>query len=147
MHDYAKSLETHIGIVREGGSLCIFPEGRTTQDGNLQSGKGGVAYLSYITGRPIVPVHLGGVFRITVKDFFLGRRPLSVSFGEPMFALNDIKTVSPTLDEFKAYSQRVMDRIKALPAAPNPVIAPAPVQTPVQTPSPVRLPRRVPKVA
>ncbi|MCX6715770.1 MAG: lysophospholipid acyltransferase family protein [Candidatus Taylorbacteria bacterium] len=141
LNDYAKSLASHIGIIREGGSLCIFPEGRTTQDGNLQPGKGGVAYLSYVTGRPIVPVRLGGTFRLSPKDFFLGRRRLSVSFGEPMYATSRIGVgVEPTFEEFKANAQIVMEKIKALPTVPVPVNIPAPASHPTSSPisSPVR---------
>lgn len=137
LHDYAKSLETHENIVREGGSLCIFPEGRTTQDGNIQQGKGGVAYLAYATGRPIIPVRLGGTFRLSPKDFFLGRRTLSVSFGEPLY-VGSRSGITPSVAEFKAQANIVMDKIGALPTV-------APVPAPAA--SPAASPIRVPKVA
>ncbi|MDE1975532.1 MAG: 1-acyl-sn-glycerol-3-phosphate acyltransferase [Patescibacteria group bacterium] len=49
MYDYSKAMPHHEGIIRDGGSVCIFPEGRTTKDGNIGEGKGGVAYLAWAT--------------------------------------------------------------------------------------------------
>ncbi len=135
LHDYAKSLETHESIVREGGSLCIFPEGRTTQDGNIQEGKGGVAYLSHVTGRPIVPVRLGGTFRLSPRDFFLGRCALSISFGEPIYIASK-SGVIPSAQEFKAQANAVMDKIKKLPT-----VAPVPAPVASPAPSPIRMPK------
>ncbi len=130
LHDYAKSLERHEEIIKEGGSLCIFPEGRTTQDGNIQEGKGGMAYLSYATGRPIVPVRIGGTFRLSPADFFSFRRPLSVSFGEPVYAASLVSS-NPTADDFKKVAAMVMETIKALPAAKTaPAKSPVPVVRP-----------------
>lgn len=115
LHDYAKSLTTHVGIVNEGGNVCIFPEGRTTPDGNIQEGKGGVAYLSYATGRPIVPVRISGTFHLTPGAFFLGRRTLSVSFGQPVYGIARTE-IEPSAAEFKAQANIVMDKIRSLPA-------------------------------
>ena len=84
LRDYEKSLEHHLNILRAGGSLCIFPEGRTTPDGAIQPAKGGVAYLAYATGATIVPTRIRGVFRFSAKDFFLRRRHLSITYGKPM---------------------------------------------------------------
>lgn len=119
LHDYAKSLSPHELIIREGGSLCIFPEGRATPDGTIQQGKGGVAYLSYATGRPIVPVRIGGTFRLTPADLFSGRRKLSVSFGEPIWGIVK-SSVVPSAEDFKAQANYVMDRIRALPGSTYP---------------------------
>jgi len=138
MRDYAKSLETHKSIICQGGSLCIFPEGRATHDGNLQPGKGGVAYLSYATGRPIVPVRLGGMFRLNVVDLLLGRRKLSISFGEPLYvaAKNGLE---PSFEDFKIYANIIMYKIKAMAREPKVVLVPEP--------KPTRFPRRVPEMA
>lgn len=87
--DYEKSLAAHLAIVRRGGSVLIFPEGRKTQDGTIGTeAHGGVAFLARATGAPVVPVHIRGVFKMTFADFLLRRRRVSVSFGAPIFFNN-----------------------------------------------------------
>ncbi len=113
LKNYEKSLMHHIEIIRAGGSLCIFPEGRITRDGNIQPAKGGVAYLSYITKVPIVPVRLNGAYRMSFADFLLRRRRLSVTYGVPMYVGEKLGT-SPSIDDLKAYANEVMDEVKRL---------------------------------
>ena len=103
----------HIAIIRAGGSLCIFPEGHITRDGNIQSAKGGVAYLAYETKVPIIPVHLGGAYRISFFDFILRRRHLTVTYGEPMYVGNRLNA-SPSIDDFKSYANEIMNEVKKL---------------------------------
>ena len=118
LHDYEKSLAHHIDIIRAGGSLCIFPEGRTTPDGNIQPAKGGVSYLAYITGAPIIPTRIGGVFRFSCKDFLLGRRHLSITYGKPMRFADHLNTSQPnavpSMDDFKTYANTVMGEVGKL---------------------------------
>jgi 1-acyl-sn-glycerol-3-phosphate acyltransferase len=114
LHDYEKSMKNHLAIVRDGGNLCIFPEGKATRDGKIHEGKGGVAYLAYKTGRPIVPVHLGGTFQLTPGDFFRGRRKLSISYGEPIYMTDKPGAAALTSDDFKAYANAVMDKIREM---------------------------------
>jgi 1-acyl-sn-glycerol-3-phosphate acyltransferase len=84
LKDYGRSLERHIDILRGGGSFCVFPEGRITQDGKLQEGKGGISYLAHSAPCTIVPVGISGVYGMTPLDFFLRRRKTSVRFGKPI---------------------------------------------------------------
>jgi 1-acyl-sn-glycerol-3-phosphate acyltransferase len=48
-----------IHLLRTGGVLAIFPEGRRT-GGEVASAKRGAAYLAMVTGAPVVPVALLG---------------------------------------------------------------------------------------
>jgi 1-acyl-sn-glycerol-3-phosphate acyltransferase len=111
-------LAHHIDIIRARGSLCIFPEGRTTPDGNIQPAKGGVSYLAYITGAPIIPTRIGGVFRFSCKDFLLGRRHLSITYGKPMRFADHLNTsqpnATPSMDDFKTYANTVMVEVGKL---------------------------------
>src|ERR1035437_5876621 len=113
LHDYEKSLAHHIDILRARGNLVIFPEGRTTQDGNIQPAKGGVAYLAYTTGAVIVPVRIGGVFHFSFKDFFLRRRRLSITYGNSMYFPSGLNT-EPSLENFKVYANKVMNEVGKL---------------------------------
>jgi len=129
LRDYEKSMVNHLNIVRDGGNLCIFPEGGIPKDGIIRQAKGGVAYLSHITGKPVVPVNLSGVFHLGAKDFFLGRGKLVVTFGQPIYITAPVGVVlSP--DQCKAWAQTIMDKIKSL-RQEAPVVQRVPVPVPV----------------
>lgn len=77
-------------LLGEGWNLVIFPEGGRSPDGWGQVFRGGAAYLSVKSGRPVVPVHLDGTGAILPK----GRRGIrrtqtTVTFGAPLRAQAD----------------------------------------------------------
>ena len=113
--NYEISLQNHIELLKEGKSLCIFPEGKTTRDGNLMEGRGGTAYLADKLGCPIVPVYLGGLFKLSFKDLILRRRKLSVSFGEPLYR-HDLfhKGEMRSASDYKAGTAVIMSAIADL---------------------------------
>ncbi len=84
VRDYEKALSKHIPILLDGGSFCIFPEGSITLDGEIQPAKGGVSFLAHSAPCTIVPVAISGVYGMSVADFFLRKRRISVNFGEPI---------------------------------------------------------------
>ena len=51
-------------VLRGGNMFAIYPEGTRSQDGDLQAGHTGAAYLSMATGVPIVPTGIVGTDRI-----------------------------------------------------------------------------------
>ena len=73
------------GLVDDGYSLVIYPEGGRSPDGWGQDFKGGAAYLSARTGAPVVPVFIDGTGAIFGKGM---KRPkpgrTKVVFGAPM---------------------------------------------------------------
>lgn len=75
------------GLVKDGWSLIIFPEGGRSVDGWGQAHRAGAAYLALRTGVPVVPVHLQGTRRILKKGGkSLRRSPTQVTFGRPLYA-------------------------------------------------------------
>ena len=101
-HDYEKSLKKHREILNRGGTLFIFPEGQKTIDGNLLLAHGGATYLARVTGAPIVPVSIKGVFNIKLSDFLLRRARIKITFDIP---------VVPLTDDYKAEAQKIMNII------------------------------------
>ena len=72
-------------LLMDGWSLVIYPEGGRTPDGWFQEFRGGPAYLAVRTGRPVVPVHLDGTYRILPKGGTRPRRhPTRVTIGSPL---------------------------------------------------------------
>jgi 1-acyl-sn-glycerol-3-phosphate acyltransferase len=80
-----RSADLAADLLVDGWSLVIYPEGGRTPDGWFQEFRGGPAYLAVRTGRPVVPVHLDGTYRILPKGGTrLRRHPTRVTFGSPL---------------------------------------------------------------
>jgi 1-acyl-sn-glycerol-3-phosphate acyltransferase len=84
IRDFEKSLSTHIELLRESKNIAIFPEGTRSRDGKLLGAKGGVVALAKAANKPIVPVVVSGILKITPKEFFQRKRFVTVRFGKPI---------------------------------------------------------------
>ncbi len=88
-----KSSDMIRGLVDDGWSLVIYPEGGRSPDGWGQEFKGGAAYLSSRTGAPVVPVFIDGTGSIYGKGM---KRPRAgttkVVFGQPLVPLEGENT-------------------------------------------------------
>ena len=118
LRNYKKSLLDHLGIIKDGGNVCFFPEGGITHDGRLQKGKGGIAYLAETTGCPIVPVGISGVYNSTIKDFFSFRNNINVSFGQTItqkeFKEKIKRKDGVDIHSYKREAEYVMNKISEL---------------------------------
>lgn len=112
LRDYAKSLVNQIGIIKDGGSINIFPEGKKSPDGTIKEARGGVAYLSHATRAAIVPVRFKGNFNISLRELFTRKRRLAIFFGKPLYTMNDPNT-SLVDNDFKMFANFVMEKVKA----------------------------------
>jgi len=82
-----RSAEAAAELLRDGWNLLIYPEGGRTPDGWFGTMRGGAAYLAVRTGRPVVPVHIEGTYRILPRGGErLRRSPTTVTFGSPLRA-------------------------------------------------------------
>lgn len=61
----------------DGASLCVFPEGTRSRDGNLKSFYRGAFWIAVRNGVPVVPIVVEGTFSILAKGSF-GIRPRPV---------------------------------------------------------------------
>jgi len=81
------------GLIADGYSLVIYPEGGRSPDGWGQDFKGGAAYLSAKTGAPVVPVFIDGTGAIFGKGM---KRPkpgrTKVVFGAALTPAADEST-------------------------------------------------------
>ncbi len=92
-HNYAYALQSHEELLKKGYSVCIFPEGKRTPDGNVGPAHGGIGYLAYATGAKVVPVAVSGFYKLSLKDFFLCKRSLTLTVGTPLnLPISDLAT-------------------------------------------------------
>ena len=82
-----KFMDEAAAVIRAGGLVQIFPEGRNTPDGNIHAFKQSYLVIAYRAGCPILPIVTDGnygIFRrthviigkeIDVSPFFAGERP------------------------------------------------------------------------
>ena len=81
-----RSADLAAGLIEQGWSLVIFPEGGRTPDGWGQEFKGGAAYLAKRCAVPVVPVHIRGTRAIAAKGSSTVRPgPTEVRFGDPLW--------------------------------------------------------------
>ncbi len=113
-HDYAVSLEDHIQILKDGGTLWIAPEGKRTRDGNMNPARGGLGFLVHKTDAVVVPITINTFFNMSIQDFFTFRRKVTITIGKPMYKEQVISVSNPVVSDFQEGSQRVLDRIQMM---------------------------------
>jgi 1-acyl-sn-glycerol-3-phosphate acyltransferase len=90
-NDYKRSLINHIGFIKNGYSVCIFPEGKISEDNSLGEARGGVCFLSQETNVPIIPVAIKGLYKMNFYDFIKRKRKVVVTICSPITIKNDDK--------------------------------------------------------
>lgn len=72
--------------LREGSSLCVFPEGTRSRDGNLRSFYRGAFWIAARNRVPIIPIVVDGTFSILKKGHFgIRPRPVLLRVLDPIF--------------------------------------------------------------
>ncbi|MCP3912675.1 MAG: 1-acyl-sn-glycerol-3-phosphate acyltransferase [Actinomycetia bacterium] len=102
-----KSSDQAAGLLEDGWSLLIYPEGGRSPDGWAQAFRAGAAYLSLRTGTAVAPIHVEGTSRIMAKGKNWPRRArTTITFGMPMRPLPD--------EDSKAFGARIEAAVAAL---------------------------------
>ncbi|GGL19763.1 lysophospholipid acyltransferase family protein [Nocardia jinanensis] len=106
-------------ILRHGGVLIIYPEGRLVAPGEREPYKPGVAKLALATGVPVVPVGTTGTDEVMPMRRLRGgrrafdrRRRVTVRFGNPLDPAE--------FDDPQQFLDRLRERIEELRDAPEP---------------------------
>jgi long-chain acyl-CoA synthetase len=97
----------YIGDVLESGySVLIFPEGKRSLTGDIDTFRPGIGMLASKLGVPVVPVRIRGLDRVLHPDWKMARPGrVRVAFGAPMtFAGED----------YEAIAKQVEDAVRAL---------------------------------
>jgi 1-acyl-sn-glycerol-3-phosphate acyltransferase len=81
----ASGLRRAADLVREGASLCAFPEGTRSRDGTVARFRGGVFRIAMEAGAPVVPVAIAGSGAVLPAAGFQVRPGrIRVRIGEPI---------------------------------------------------------------
>lgn len=109
--DYAVALEDHKLLLDLGRTVCIFPEGKRTPDGNLSPARGGLGYLIYSTNAMVIPISINTFYGISFWDYFTGKRKVTLKVGAPILKSQLFSTDNPSVEDFRGASQKVLNKI------------------------------------
>lgn len=109
--NYAYALQTHERFLKQGYSVCIFPEGKRTEDGELGPARGGLGYLAYVSKAAVVPVAINTFYKMTLKDFFLRKRKVVLVVGTPLSLVINEPTTKESFTEAGEKVMREIDRL------------------------------------
>lgn len=80
-----QSLEAAAGIVRAGGTVCVFPEGTRSHDRRVGRFKPGAFQIALAAGVPVVPVAIAGSGEVLPPSGFAVRPGMiRLRFGAPL---------------------------------------------------------------
>ncbi len=102
-------------VLADGGVLIMFPEGRRSDDAQLQTGKQGSAMIALRTGAPVLPVGITGTENVKGILSILRRPHVIVNIGQPfnLPPVNDDNNKS-TREKRAEITELVMKRIAEL---------------------------------
>jgi long-chain acyl-CoA synthetase len=103
----ARQTLRYIGeLMADGMSVLIFPEGRRTQTGVIDSFRPGIGMIAARLGAPVVPVRLDGVHNVLRVGWRMARPGrVRVAFGAPIRLVGN---------EYEALAQQVEAAVRAL---------------------------------
>ncbi len=99
-----------LSVLRAGGAIVVFPEGRRAMDGALLSAEPGVGLLAARSGAPLLPVALLGTERLRHLRDWPWRPPLLVRCGD-LWRPTDAAHGSPA---YRRLANDAMTRVAAL---------------------------------
>ncbi len=112
--NYAVSLARHINLLKAGRSVCIFPEGKISSDGKIGESHGGLGYLALETGAVVIPITVTGAWGITIRDFFLRKRQVSIHYGGPIHNIDFKPDLSSSKNKYQQYTDMIMKKIESV---------------------------------
>jgi len=82
---FLKSFSFAGDLADRGWNILIFPEGLTTEDGNMATFRSGIGLLAKQLNLPIIPMHLSGLFDLKQQNKIVTRPGhVQVVIGEPL---------------------------------------------------------------
>jgi len=101
-----EALKKSLAVLKGGGVIGIFPEGRLTRTGRIGPAELGAALLAAAGNAPIVPITISGAYSVYPK----GRKTPRLS-GKIVVTVHPPVTVDPARKGDKDYLQGTIDRV------------------------------------
>ncbi len=111
-----RALQMSAYVLRQGKSLCIFPEGGRSFGEELLPFKKGVGIIAIEGKIPVIPMHISGSAEALPRGAaFVKPVEIRVTFGKP-FSLSDIdlKQKPDADDEYQYFADELRERVTAL---------------------------------
>jgi long-chain acyl-CoA synthetase len=111
-----RALQTSAYVLRHGRSLCVFPEGGRSADGNLLEFKKGVGILAVEMGVPVVPAYIEGAFEALPRGAAWPKpAKITVTFGTPLSASDLDFTKKPDdMDDYQYFVSVLREKVRDL---------------------------------
>lgn len=109
-----KALKLTIKALKEGKAVSMFPEGTRTEDGELQSAKGGIGFIIEKSGCVVVPAYIDGSFKAHPKGAkFIRPCKLTITYGKPITP-EDFQALGSGRSAYDAHAALIMQRIEEI---------------------------------
>lgn len=112
----SKALQMSAFVLGKGRSLCVFPEGGRSFDGDLMEFKKGVGILALEMGIPVVPAYIDGPIQVLPKGARLPRLGrITVRYGAPLSAKDvDFSRKPEGMDDYQYFASVLQERVRGL---------------------------------
>lgn len=110
-----KSIRFAINLLKDGGTLIIFPEGTRSRGGDIKDPLPGVSMLAAKAKVPVIPTFIEGTDNAMPVEkkkicFF---KPISVQFSKPLF-FTQKESNSNLKADYERFSQEIIAEIKKI---------------------------------
>lgn len=111
-----KALQLSSYVLKNNRSLCIFPEGGRSIDGNLMEFKKGIGILATEHNIPVVPALLEGTFEALPRGAVWPKiTRIRITFGRPLYPAEiDFSKKPETIDKYRYFANEVRERVRRL---------------------------------
>lgn len=110
--NYDLSLYKHLQILHDGGSMCIFPEGAFSKNGEIGPSRGGLGYLAHQTNATVIPVNISGTFRFSFLKALLGESRPSITFLSPVKIKVEETAAEVQIERYREFGENVLAAIR-----------------------------------
>jgi len=102
-------------ILKQGGTVLIFPQGKRFQGFDIHQGKVGAAALALSTEAPILPMAISDSYPGDIVKFFLKKKKIKISIGRPFSLAEKLdKKENYTKADFAQGTEIIMREISRL---------------------------------
>lgn len=105
------AIKEAIKVLKKGDILILYPEGRRSQNGEIQKGKLGTAKIFLKTGVPILPAGIKGAFELFPPHGKLKiKKIIKINIGKPLFFQEEFFSAQKLNENSKEY-QEILKKI------------------------------------